>query len=167
MAFSSKLEGKEVAITMAFHAVKPPKPRSEMPTQLAKLITNDQPDVLALGYAPATPDYGKTSPFESILKPQPDEGRFVPPIGEKDHEWAATPLPPSAFSKSEQTCLAEAVYYEARGETVKGRLPSRRSFSTACATRLIRARSAAWSTRIATGSMPASFHLPATARSTA
>jgi len=122
MAFSNKLEGKEVAITMAFHAVKPPKPRSEMPTQLAKLITNDQPDALALGYAPATPDYGKTSPFESILKPQPDEGRFVPPIGEKDHEWAATPLPPSAFSKSEQKCLAEAVYYEARGETVKGQV---------------------------------------------
>ncbi|KAB2682169.1 MULTISPECIES: cell wall hydrolase [Brucella/Ochrobactrum group] len=122
MAFSSKLEGKEIAITMAFHAVKPPKPRSEMPTQLAKLITNDQPDVLALGYAPATPDYGKTSPFESILKPQPDEGRFVPPIGEQDHEWAATPLPPSAFSKSEQKCLAEAVYFEARGETVKGQV---------------------------------------------
>ncbi|MFR0656859.1 hypothetical protein SB719_20145, partial [Pantoea sp. SIMBA_079] len=39
MAFSSKLEGKEVAITMAFHAVQPPKPRAEMPTQLAKLIT--------------------------------------------------------------------------------------------------------------------------------
>ncbi len=122
MAFSSKLEGKEVAITMAFHAVQPPKPRAEMPAQLAKLITNDQPDVLALGYAPATPDYGKTSPFESILKPQPDEGRFVPPIGEQDHEWAATPLPPSAFSKSEQKCLAEAVYYEARGETVKGQV---------------------------------------------
>src|SRR5690606_25889912 len=100
----------------------PPKPRSEMPTQLAKLITNDQPDVLALGYAPATPDYGKTSPFESILKPQPDEGRFVPPIGEQDHEWAATPLPPSAFSKSEQQCLAEAVYFEARGKTVKGQV---------------------------------------------
>lgn len=122
MAFSSKLEGKEVAITMAFHAVQPPKPRAEMPTQLAKLITNDQPDVLALGYAPATPDYGKTSPFESILKPQPDEGRFVPPISEQDHEWAATPLPPFAFSKSEQKCLAEAVYYEARGETVKGQV---------------------------------------------
>ncbi|KAB2698275.1 cell wall hydrolase [Ochrobactrum sp. Kaboul] len=122
MAFSNKLEGKEIGITMAFHAVKPPKPRAEMPVQLAKLITNDQPDVLALGYAPSTPDYGKTSPFESILKPDPSAGRFVPPIGEEDHGWAATPLPPSAFSTSEQKCLAEAIYFEARGETVKGQV---------------------------------------------
>ncbi len=93
LAFTRKLEGKEVEITMAFHAVKPPKPRPEMPVQLARLITNDQPDALALGYAPAAPDYGKTSPFESILKPDPAEGRFVPPIGKKDHEWAATLCP--------------------------------------------------------------------------
>ncbi|MBC2884524.1 cell wall hydrolase [Ochrobactrum sp. CM-21-5] len=123
MAFSkSKILGKEVEISMAFHAVKPPKPKAEMPVQLARLINNDQPDVMALGYAPSTPDYGKTSPFERILKPDPDEGRFVPPIGEQDHSWAATPLPAEAFSKSEQKCLAEAIYYEARGETVKGQV---------------------------------------------
>ncbi|SBW13274.1 cell wall hydrolase [Brucella sp. 10RB9215] len=122
MAFTRKLEGKEVGITMAFHRVKPPKPKAELPTQLAKLINNEQPDVLALGYAPSTPDYGKTSPFESILRPDQSEGRFVPPIGDQDHDWAATPLPPSAFSPREQKCLAEAVYYEARGESVKGQV---------------------------------------------
>ncbi len=122
MAFTKKLEGKEIKISMAFHAVKPPKPKPDMNVQLAKLINNERPDALALGYAPSSPDYGKTSPFESILTPGPDEGRFIPPISQQDHSWAATPLPPSAFSKSEQKCLAEAVYYEARGESVKGQV---------------------------------------------
>ncbi len=121
MAFArSKIEGKEVQISMAFHAVKPPRSKLDLPVQLAKLVTNDRPDSLALGYAPATPDYGKTSPFESILKPDPDQGRFVPPIGAQDHSWAATPLPAAAFGPKEQKCLAEAVYFEARGESVKG-----------------------------------------------
>ncbi len=123
MAFAkTPVEGKEVKITMAFHAVKPPKPRADLPVQLAKLVTNQQPDALALGYAPAQPDYGKTSPFESILTPEAGAGRFTPPIGAQDHAWAATPLPPSAFTAREQKCLAEAVYFEARGETVKGQV---------------------------------------------
>lgn len=122
MGFSKKIEGKEIEISMAFHAVKPPKPKTDLPVQLAKLINNNQPDVLALGYAPATPDYGKSSPFESILKPDKNEGRFVPPISQEDHGWAATPLPPSAFSAGEQKCLAEAIYYEARGESIKGQV---------------------------------------------
>lgn len=118
---ASKIQGQEVAITMAFQRTKPRKSVAELPVQLAKLITNEQPDSLALGYAPTKPDYGRTSPFEAILVPE-NEGRFVPPIGAMDHEWAATPLPRSAFSANEQKCLAEAVYYEARGESVKGQV---------------------------------------------
>lgn len=124
MAFAkTAVEGKEVQITMAFHTVAPvQKIKNDLPVQLAKLVTNDRPDMLALGYAPAKPDYGKTSPFEAILTPDPNEGRFFPPIGEEDHAWAASPLPKDAFSVKEQKCLAEAVYYEARGETVKGQV---------------------------------------------
>ncbi|MFC4626026.1 cell wall hydrolase [Daeguia caeni] len=118
----SRIEGKEVSIAMAFHRVEPPKPKNDLPVQLAKLINNDRPDILALGYAAAKPDYGRTSPFDSILTPQAGEGRFVPPISADDHDWAATPLPPSVFSKAEQKCLAEAVYFEARGESVKGQV---------------------------------------------
>ena len=32
----------------------------------------------------------------------------------------ATPLPASVFSKAEQKCLATAIYFEARGESVRG-----------------------------------------------
>lgn len=123
MAFTnSDIEGKEVQIAMAFHAIRRPKPKAELPVQLAKLVNNPEPDILALGYAPAKPDYGKTSPFEAILEPEADAGRFVPPISEEDHAWAATPLPADSFGKKEQKCLAEAVYYEARGESVKGQV---------------------------------------------
>lgn len=118
----SPIEGQEIAITMAFHRPVVAKPKVPVPTMLASLITNDTPDSLALGYAPPKPDYARNSPFEAILSPDESDGRFVPPIGPKDHAWAAAPLPPSAFEKKEQQCLAEAVYYEARGETVKGQV---------------------------------------------
>lgn len=123
MAFTkSEIEGKEIQIAMAFHAIRKPTLKPDLPVQLAKLVNNPQPDVLALGYAPVAPDYGKTSPFEAILVPEADAGRFVPPIREDDHDWAAIPLPPGAFSEKQQKCLAEAVYYEARGESVKGQV---------------------------------------------
>lgn len=118
----SPIEGKEIAITMAFHRPVTAKPKVPVPTRLASLITNDTPDSLALGYAPPKPDYARNSPFETILTPDASDGRFVPPIGPKDHAWAADPLPPSAFEKKQQQCLAEAVYFEARGETVKGQV---------------------------------------------
>ena len=49
-----------------------------------------------------------------------DQGRFIPEIDPKDHAWAATPLPATVFSDKEQRCLAEGIYFEARGESVKG-----------------------------------------------
>ncbi|WP_058635612.1 cell wall hydrolase [Aureimonas ureilytica] len=55
--------------------------------------------------------------FDAVLGPSRG---FVPPKGENDHSWVATPLPASATTPSEQTCLATAIYFEARGETEKG-----------------------------------------------
>nr|WP_246232626.1 cell wall hydrolase [Aurantimonas aggregata] len=72
-------------------------------------------DTGALGYAPAS---RTSSLFETILKEQPEA--FVPPIGDKDHAWAATPLAASAFSAKEQNCLANGIYFEARGESATG-----------------------------------------------
>lgn len=96
-------------------------PKLAVPDMLASLVTNDKPDILALGYAPANAGTAKESPFDSILTDaEKTAGRFIPPIGPKDHAWAATPLPASSFTAKEQKCLAEAVYFEARGETLKG-----------------------------------------------
>ncbi|MGG6897315.1 cell wall hydrolase [Rhizobium sp. BR 315] len=116
-----KLGGKEIQIATAFYKKQPPKPDGSVPAYLANLVTNQNADILAAAYAPPTPDYARTSPFDSILaKDQDGEGRFVPQIGPKDHSWAANVLPPSVFSSDEQQCLATGIYFEARGESVKG-----------------------------------------------
>jgi spore germination cell wall hydrolase CwlJ-like protein len=121
MAFvKPDIRGKEVQIASAFHARAPRKLDPVVPVYLASLVNNDRPDILATAYAPAEPDYSSSSPFASILNEDPTGGRFVPPIHNGDHAWAATPLPPASFGDKEQTCLATAIYFEARGEPVKG-----------------------------------------------
>ena len=102
---------------------KKPVAKLPVPKILKNLVTNDNPDVLALGYAPANAKVD-TSAFDSVLTEHNSQidrnGRFIPPIGRNDHAWAATPLPAEVFSAKEQKCLAEAVYFEARGEAIKG-----------------------------------------------
>ncbi len=122
MAFvKPDIKGKEVSIASAFYMKQERRSRSGLPTAIAELVNNDRPDILATAYAPPEPDYAKASPFASILRDeQPDAGRFIPPVGAKDHPWAGQALPASVFSKSEQQCLSAGIYFEARGETVKG-----------------------------------------------
>lgn len=115
------IKGKEVQIASSFHLRGSEKTRAGVPAMLASLVTSDKADVLATAYAPAAPDYAKTSPFEALLKDgEPDSGRFIPPMAKGDHSWLQNPLPESVFSKKEQTCLAEAIYFEARSESLRG-----------------------------------------------
>ncbi len=120
MAFApSDLAGREIEIAMSFFP-KADRVSPAVPSYLAELVTNDMPDVLATAYAPAAPDYEKSSPFAALLNRDENDGRFVPPASEGDHAWLARPLPASVFEESEQTCLANAIYFEARGESTKG-----------------------------------------------
>jgi spore germination cell wall hydrolase CwlJ-like protein len=122
MAFAKpEIKGEEIKIAAAFHAHEAPKPDPLIPPVLQAMVNNDKADVLATAYAPAAPDYAEVSPFETLLKDgSADGGRFIPPLEEGDHAWVASPLPPTVFSAQEQRCLAAAVYFEARGESVKG-----------------------------------------------
>jgi spore germination cell wall hydrolase CwlJ-like protein len=122
MAFARpKIAGKEVVIAAAFHVREEPKPDPMMPPVLAALATSDKADILATAYAPAEPDYARDSPFEALLQEEAaGNGRFVPPRLKGDHGWVSTILPASVFSAQEQRCLASAIYFEARGEPVKG-----------------------------------------------
>lgn len=88
-------------------------------SMVAALVTNRQGDSLAAAYAPSEPDFARQSPFDAILKPTAPQ-RFIPQINPGDHSWAATPLPALVFSEKEQQCLASGIYFEARGEPVKG-----------------------------------------------
>ncbi|MFB9950421.1 cell wall hydrolase [Rhizobium puerariae] len=104
-----------------FRKKEEPKPADDVLPMVASLINNHDADVLATAYAPSSPDFAKESPFDAILTEKPKAtGRFIPPIGPEDHAWAATPLPPSAFSAREQQCLASGIYFEARGESARG-----------------------------------------------
>jgi len=122
MAFAKpQIKGKEVQIAAEFHARENKKPDPGVPAMLAALVNNDHPDVLATAYAQSEPDYAKASPFEALLQDeQPNSGRFIPPMAKGDHWWIQNPLPASVFSKPEQKCLANGIYFEARGESVRG-----------------------------------------------
>lgn len=114
-----KIQGKEIEIATSFYKKQPVAIDNGVPAMLASLVTSDKADVLATAYGPAAPDYSRQSPFDSIMTDQ-DSGRFVPEIGPHDHAWAASILSPSVFSAREQQCLASGIYFEARGESVKG-----------------------------------------------
>jgi len=122
MAFvAPDIKGKEVQIAGEFHLRRPKKADPAIPAFLASLVNNEKADVLATAYAPAQPDFAKSSPFASLLKEDdPNGGRFIPPVAAGDHQWMSRPLPASVFSATEQKCLAEGIYFEARGESVKG-----------------------------------------------
>ncbi|MCO5060218.1 MAG: cell wall hydrolase [Rhizobiaceae bacterium] len=123
MAFvDPDIKGKEVAIAAAFHAKQPPRAGLGVPAMLASLVTSEKADILATAYAPAEPDYAVASPFESLIREDKDPygGRFVPPLGAGDHAWMGKPLPASVFTSGEQECLAQGIYFEARGENLKG-----------------------------------------------
>ncbi|MBW3096983.1 cell wall hydrolase [Pseudohoeflea coraliihabitans] len=121
MAFvDPDIKGREVQVARAFYARKPKVVDPQVSPMLAKLVTNRDADILATAYAPPPPDYSRQSPFASILQTETRRGRFIPPIGERDHAWAASPLPASAFSAKQQRCLAAGIYFEARGESLKG-----------------------------------------------
>lgn len=122
MAFAkAETKGTEQLVAQTFYRKPDEKALdTEVPVEIAGLVTNRNADVLATAYAPADPLAGRESPFDAILKKDPDEGRFRPEIGPKDHAWAANILPPSVFSQKEQKCLADAIYFESRGEPLKG-----------------------------------------------
>ncbi|PTM98415.1 spore germination cell wall hydrolase CwlJ-like protein [Mycoplana dimorpha] len=117
-----KIKGKELEIATAFYRTKKAEEDPGVPAMLADLVTNDRADILATAYAPPQPDYARVSPFDSILSKKDDAagGRFIPQISENDHAWAATALPPTVFSAAEQKCLTAGIYFEARGEPLKG-----------------------------------------------
>ncbi|RWB66242.1 MAG: cell wall hydrolase [Mesorhizobium sp.] len=114
------IKGKEVQIAQAFHLREDKKPDPDLPAALVALVNNDKPDILATAYAQSAPDYAKASPFEALLQDDPNDGRFIPPMGKGDHAWLQNPLPASVFSKPEQECLAKGIYFEARSEPVRG-----------------------------------------------
>lgn len=114
-----EITGKEIDIALAFHIFRPKNENHGVPAMLASLVTNEEADSLATAYADTTPDYAEVSPFDSILTAKKTR-RFVPKIKGDHHDWATSVLPAGVFAAKEQQCLAEAIYFEAVTEPLKG-----------------------------------------------
>lgn len=112
---------KAIEVAMNFAPKRPSHvPEPPATVMLASLGTGAASGPTALGYAPAESGLESRAAtlFGKILKAVPKS--FIPPLGEKDHGWAATPLPIAAYTAKEQTCLANGIYFEARGEPELG-----------------------------------------------
>ena len=104
-------------VATAFHMTKPKADEipENLPVMVASLVKQSKSSVLA--YAPEeTVEY---SPFSAVLvEEQPV--KLLPKLNDGDHSWADDPLPKNSFSKRQQACLSQGIYFEARGEPVKG-----------------------------------------------
>ncbi|BCP52633.1 hypothetical protein K32_12500 [Kaistia sp. 32K] len=72
-------------------------------------------------YAPADIDRSMSAPFQALLG-KPMGPTAIGKDGKPDHWWVMNKIPPNARSATEQKCLATAIYFEARGEPLKGEL---------------------------------------------
>jgi spore germination cell wall hydrolase CwlJ-like protein len=72
-------------------------------------------------YAPADIDKSMSAPFSALLG-KPMGPTALGKDGKPDHAWVLNKIPTNARSATEQKCLATAIYFEARGEPMKGEL---------------------------------------------
>lgn len=118
LAFVKPKSHQEVLqVAALFHENKPAEPKINpaLPFMVAKLVKESESSVFAFAAEPKL----ERSPFAAVLKVvQPLA--LSPKLGKGDHKWAAGLLPKSSYSKRQQKCLAEGIYFEARGEPVRG-----------------------------------------------
>ena len=117
----ASMKGREIEIAQLFYKKEVKKPsKPKLPVMIAELADDKSITISANAYAPVEPDFSRESPFESLLKLEPKKLANLGPVEPGGHAWAANPLPASVYSAKEQRCLAVGVYFEARGESVKG-----------------------------------------------
>lgn len=100
----------DLAVQRAFAAVAPARLAGSAPMD-AGPVTDGEADIYAIAYTPFEAKKLVFSPLAFYA---------VPPAGKGDHAWMRKPLSSQVFSAEEQTCLATAIYFEARGESSKG-----------------------------------------------
>ena len=104
-------------VASLFHPTKknPVLSTKNLPVMVASLVKESESSVLAYAPEPKL----KPSPFAAVLREEAPIN-LTPKLNKGDHAWAAEPLPKHSFSKKQQTCLANGIYFEARGEPVRG-----------------------------------------------
>jgi spore germination cell wall hydrolase CwlJ-like protein len=118
-----------------------PQAKPRTPGALPR-ATDDLIESPLMAYAPATQRH--EAPFDALIgsarpsyddvtrvqlpRPRPDDqivenwldGRPMAQFAAGQHEWMQNPLPASVYTAKQQRCLAEALYFEARGESEVG-----------------------------------------------
>lgn len=121
LAFVKPKPNKEaLQVAAVFHPKKKKQknflPKTKhLPVQVAKLVKQSQGSLLSYAPKPKV----QQSPFSAVLT-EAKPVKIVPKLNKGDHRWALNPLPKNSFSKKQQACLARGIYFEARGESVKG-----------------------------------------------
>ncbi|MEM7215594.1 MAG: cell wall hydrolase [Pseudomonadota bacterium] len=118
LAFVKPKSAKEAfQVASVFHPTQPKSHNvpKNLPVMVATLVKQSEGSILS--YVPE--EKPRPSPFSAVLvEEQPV--KILPKLNKGDHAWADDPLPKNSFSKRQQTCLAQGIYFEARGEPVKG-----------------------------------------------
>ncbi len=84
-------------------------------------VSHRDPDAqidMLLSYAPAKGTDADT-PFDAVMADK-GKGSILDPDIDTNHAWLNAPLPDSAHDTKQIKCLAEAIYFEARGEPERG-----------------------------------------------
>lgn len=119
LAFVKPKSNKEaMQVASVFHKKQEKQlgPKTDhLPVMVASLVKQSQDSILAYSPEPKL----KHSPFSAVLVEEKPV-KILPKLGKGDHRWALNPLPRNSFSKKQQACLARGIYFEARGEPVKG-----------------------------------------------
>jgi spore germination cell wall hydrolase CwlJ-like protein len=104
-------------IASEFHAKEENEPKKveKLPVMVASLVRESESSILAY----STDDKVKYSPFAAVLRDDSPKSS-IPKLNRNDHSWADDPLPKLSYSKKQQQCLAAGIYFESRGESVRG-----------------------------------------------
>jgi spore germination cell wall hydrolase CwlJ-like protein len=111
----SSIEAFKVASLFHLKDAKQNHELAKLPVLVASLVRESEGSILSF----AKKDSVRYSPFAAVLR---DEGpiSIIPKLNKYDHSWADDPLPKVSFSTKQQKCLTNGVYFESRGEPVRG-----------------------------------------------
>ncbi len=111
----SSIEAFKVAPLFHLKDASQNRKLAKLPVLVASLVRESEGSILSF----TKNDTVKYSPFAAVLR---EEGpiSIVPKLNKYDHSWADDPLPKVSFSTKQQKCLATGIYFESRGESVRG-----------------------------------------------
>jgi spore germination cell wall hydrolase CwlJ-like protein len=93
---------------------------AEKPTAVPRADNAEKPVLIA--YAPAKAEDDTDVPFDAVMA-SGNKGKIILQPGiASTHAWVNYAIPANAQTKKEKRCLANAIYFEARGEPERGQI---------------------------------------------